>query len=108
MLDGNGLLSLPDCPWVPSLETLWLCNNDVENLDGVLCQVILTRLFVAVIVVVVVVSLTFAEWQRGMGWTGRAHIPIHEWLVVLLCDVRDVTVAALPQNPWTSTGKRRR
>lgn len=40
VLDSNGLLSLPmDCPWVPSLETLWLCNNDIENLDGLLCQV---------------------------------------------------------------------
>ncbi|CAM9759541.1 unnamed protein product, partial [Laminaria digitata] len=40
VLDSNGLLSLPmDCPWVPSLETLWLCNNEVENLDGLLCQV---------------------------------------------------------------------
>lgn len=46
VLDRNGLLSLPlDCPWVPSLETLWLCNNEIENLDGLLCQVGRPRLF---------------------------------------------------------------
>lgn len=39
VLDGNGLPSLPDCPWVPSMETLWMCNNDVENLDELLHQV---------------------------------------------------------------------
>lgn len=40
VLDSNGLLSLPmDCPWCPAMETLWLCNNEVENLDGLLCQV---------------------------------------------------------------------
>lgn len=39
ILDGNGLVSLPDCPWVPSLETLWLCNNDIDNLEGLLCQI---------------------------------------------------------------------
>ncbi|CAM9761669.1 unnamed protein product [Pylaiella littoralis] len=40
VLDSNGLLSLPmDCPWCPAMETLWLCNNEVENLDGLLCQI---------------------------------------------------------------------
>lgn len=40
VLDSNGLLSLPmDCPWCPAIEALWLCNNEVENLDGLLCQV---------------------------------------------------------------------
>ncbi|CAM9974102.1 unnamed protein product [Ectocarpus sp. 6 AP-2014] len=40
VLDSNGLLSLPmDCPWCPAVEALWLCNNEVENLDGLLGQV---------------------------------------------------------------------
>lgn len=40
VLDSNGLLTLPmDCPWCPAMETLWLCNNEVENLDGLLYQV---------------------------------------------------------------------
>eukprot|EP00752_Nemacystus_decipiens_P006185 g5581.t1 len=40
VLDGNGLLSLPmDCPWCPAIEALWLCNNEIENLDGLLLQI---------------------------------------------------------------------
>eukprot|EP00903_Cladosiphon_okamuranus_P016371 g15098.t1 len=40
VLDGNGLLSLPmDCPWCPAIEALWLCNNEIENLDGILFQI---------------------------------------------------------------------